>query len=179
MPEIKIRPATSADIPSLIGLDHTYTSDYAWQMEVAAEEGMLGVSFRQIRLPRSVRVDYPRPVQALAEEWSKRDGLLVAMLNDELVGYIGLKVEAAPATAWISDLVVMRRLRRQGIGSGLVLAAQDWALQHGCKRLVLEMQPKNHPAIQMAHKLGFDFCGYNDRYYANHDIALFFARSLR
>lgn len=179
MPEIKIRPATSADLPSLLGLDHTYTSDTVWQMEVEGEEGKLGVSFRKIRLPRAVRVEYPRPVQALADDWSKRAGLLVATLNDELVGYISMKVDVLPATAWTTDLVVTRRLRRQGIGSGLVLAAQDWAVVHGCKRLVLEMQPKNHPAIQMANKLGFDFCGYNDRYYANHDIALFFARPLR
>jgi ribosomal protein S18 acetylase RimI-like enzyme len=45
--------------------------------------------------------------------------------------------------------------------------------------MVLEMQPKNYPAIQLAQKLGFDFCGYNDRYYANRDIALFFAKGLR
>jgi hypothetical protein len=31
----------------------------------------------------------------------------------------------------------------------------------------------------MAQKLGFDLCGYNDRYYPNHDIALFFAKSIR
>jgi hypothetical protein len=31
----------------------------------------------------------------------------------------------------------------------------------------------------MAQKLGFEFCGYNDRYFANRDIGLFFAKSLR
>jgi hypothetical protein len=45
--------------------------------------------------------------------------------------------------------------------------------------MVLEMQPKNHAAISMAQKLGFDLCGYNDRYYSNRDIALFFSRSVR
>jgi ribosomal protein S18 acetylase RimI-like enzyme len=76
-------------------------------------------------------------------------------------------------------LVVIRRLRRQGIGSALILAAQEWGMQHDTRRLVLEMQPKNYPAIQMAHKLGFELCGYNDRYYANNDIALFFGKSIR
>jgi hypothetical protein len=41
------------------------------------------------------------------------------------------------------------------------------------------MQPKNYPAICLAQKLGFDLCGYNDRYFANQDIALFFAKNLR
>jgi GNAT superfamily N-acetyltransferase len=85
----------------------------------------------------------------------------------------------APLTAWVTDLVVIRRLRRQGIGSALLLSAQDWARGRGCFRLVLEMQPKNYPAICLAQKLGFDLCGYNDRYYTNHDIALFFAKSVR
>jgi len=44
--------------------------------------------------------------------------------------------------------------------------------------LVLEMQPKNHPAIQLALKLGFEFCGYNDRHYVNHEIGIFFGKSL-
>jgi RimJ/RimL family protein N-acetyltransferase len=41
------------------------------------------------------------------------------------------------------------------------------------------MQPKNYPAIQLALKLGFELCGFNDRYYANHEIGIFFAKSLR
>ena len=70
-------------------------------------------------------------------------------------------------------------LRRQGIGSALLLATHEWGLAHESRNLVLEIQPKNYPAIRMAQKLGFEFCGYNDRYFANRDIGLFFAKSLR
>jgi GNAT superfamily N-acetyltransferase len=116
---------------------------------------------------------------ALVEDWDQRSGLLVALLEGEPVGYISLMLGIAPLTAWVTDLVVRRRLRRQGIGAALLMAAQDWGLQHYARNLVLEIQPKNFPAIQLAQKLGFDLCGYNDRYFANHDIALFFAKSLR
>jgi GNAT superfamily N-acetyltransferase len=179
MPEIQIRPAISSDIPALAALDHNYSSDYVWQMEIQAEENQIGISFREIRLPRSVRVEYPRPAYHLADEWTQRHGMLVALLAEEPVGYISLMLNIAPLTAWATDLVVLRRLRRQGIGSALALAAQEWGAQHDCLRLVLEMQPKNYPAIHLAQKLGFDFCGYNDRYFANHDIGLFFAKGLR
>ena len=178
MPEIEIRPAISSDIQALMAIDHTYSSDFVWQMEIQAEEAQIGVSFREIRLPRSVRVEYPRPTHSLADEWTQRSGLLVALLNEEIVGYISMMLNIAPVTTWVTDLTVMRRLRRQGIGSTLVLAAQEWGSQHDSRRIVLEMQPKNYPAIHMAQKLGFDFCGYNDRYFANHDIALFFAKPL-
>jgi tRNA threonylcarbamoyladenosine biosynthesis protein TsaB len=73
----------------------------------------------------------------------------------------------------------MRRVRRQGIGTGLLLAGMEWAKQHSLDRLVVEMQPKNYPALCMMQKLGFLFCGYQDPYYTNRDIALFFAKSVR
>ena len=103
----------------------------------------------------------------------------MALLQGEPVGYVSLMLDIAPHTAWVTDLVVVRRLRRQGIGSALLLAAQEWGENHACRRILLELQPKNHAAIHMVQKLGFDFCGYNDLYYTNHDIALFFARPLR
>ena len=179
MPEIEIRPAIDTDIPSLVAIDHNYSSEFVWQMEIQAEEKHIGINFREIRLPRSVRVEYPRPARMLATDWMQRSGLLVATLEGEVVGYVSLMLENAPITACVTDLAVVRRMRRQGIGSALVLAAQEWAEHHTMRRIVLEMQPKNYPALKMAQKLGFDFCGYNDRYYANHDIGLFFAKSLR
>jgi hypothetical protein len=40
------------------------------------------------------------------------------------------------------------------------------------------MQSKNHPAMMLAQKYGYEFCGYNDRYYSNQDIALVFMRAV-
>jgi ribosomal protein S18 acetylase RimI-like enzyme len=179
MPEIEIRPATSADIPALIAIDHHYTSDYVWQMEIQQDENQIEISFREVRLPRSVRVTYPRSPGELADTWTERSDLLVALLEGEPIGYASLMLELAPLTTWMTDLAVLRRLRRQGIASALILASQEWAAQHDSRYLVLEMQPKNYPALKLVQKLGFDFCGYNDRYYKNHDIGLFFAKAVR
>ncbi len=185
MPEIKIRPAIDTDIPVLAALDHNYTSDFVWQMEIRRDEtglseaSQIQVGFREVRLPRSVLVEYPRPFQRLLIDWKERHGLLVALLEAEPVGYVSMMLGIAPLTAWVTDIIVKRRLRRQGIGSALLLAAQEWGNQQECRTLVLEMQSKNYPAIKLAEKLGFDFCGYNDRYFVNRDIAIFFGRSLR
>jgi len=178
MPEIEIRPAISSHIHDLISIDHSYTSSYVWQMEIQQSEDQVSAKFRKVHLPRSVRVKYPRQYQKLLDDWIHRSGLLVAILNEQTVGYLSIDLNIAPATAWITDLVVKRRMRRQGIGSALILAAREWGSQHDCRNLVIEMQPKNYPAIQLAQKLGFNFCGYNDRYYANHDIGLFFTKPL-
>lgn len=185
MPEIEIRPPTSEDIPKLLEIDHDYVSDHVWQMEVHHEVGQkpsdlrVEIIFRQLKLPRSVQVEYPRRVAGLANDWKERSCLLVAALRGEVVGYASMSLNIAPYTSWMTDLAITRKVRHQGIGSALILAGQDWARHKRCARMVIEMQPKNYPAICLAQKLGYDLCGYNDHYFPNQDIALFFSKNLR
>jgi len=179
MPEIEIRPALSADIDLLTRLDHRSESAYVWQMERALEEDQFNVTFRQVRLPRTVRIDYPRMPQALQMEWKAKTAVLVALADKRPVGYLAVLEQQGPAAAWVTDLVVDTSFRRKGIATALMLAVQDWAGQRRLRRLVLELQSKNHPAVRLALKLGMEFCGYHDHYYHNQDIALFFARGLR
>jgi len=79
----------------------------------------------------------------------------------------------------LKDIVVNFPIRRQGIGTALVYAAQNWSIQRSNRRITMEIPSKNYPAIKLAMKLGFDFSGYNDSYYPNKDIALFFSRFLK
>lgn len=179
MPEIEIRPAKAEDIQAMLEIEHNYSSDYVWQMDFRQGDGEINVVFREVRLPRSAQVMYPKGFKSLSENWSQRDGLLVSQLEDEVVGYISLDQTPLLKATWVTDLAVKQRFRRQGIGSALVIAAQEWAINNKSRRLILEMQPKNFPTIQLAKKLGFELCGYNDHYFANHDIALFFSKWLR
>lgn len=179
MPEINIRPAIATDIETLAALEHSYTSDHVWQMNFRSEGHTVEITFREARLPRSVQVHYPNNPQRLLADWPLLDGLLVAELEGQPVGYISLTMNPLLGAVRVTDLAVTRRLRRQKIGSSLILAGQDWAMYHEMQRLLLEVQPKNYPAIQMAKKLGFELCGYNDHYFANHDIALFFSKWMK
>ncbi|MEX1247758.1 MAG: GNAT family N-acetyltransferase [Anaerolineales bacterium] len=176
--QVTIRAAAEADFPALLELDHGYSTEYVWQMELDASNPRMGASFRETRLPRAMSVPYPRDKQRLQAEWQQRSAVLVAEQAGKPCGYASIAAGLAPGAVWLTDLVVAASQRRKGIGSRLVLAAQTWARQHGHGRLVLEMQPKNQPAIRLAQKLAFEFAGYNDHYYENQDIALFFAKRL-
>lgn len=179
MSDFEIRPATANDLPRLMALDHSCSSDYVWQLELRREPSQMTASFREVRLPRSVEVKYPRDPLALADEWTKRDAVYVALKGAEPVGYICLTEEHASAIAWATDLVVAPIHRRLGAGSALLEAGQAWAAARGVKRLVLEVISKNQAGIRLAHKFGYEFCGYNDQYYPNQDVALFFGRALK
>ena len=179
MPEIEIRPATAEDLPVLAVLDHHCETEYVWQMERQFDEGQMSISFRQVRLPRSIDLEYPRPPDLLQQERFNRLTLLVAVMGGRLVGYVRLKDDVIPGAAWVSDLVVDTLARRKGIGTALALAGQQWAIQHSLRRTVLEMSSKNHPATALATKLGYEFSGYNDHFYLSQNIAIFFAQFLR
>jgi GNAT superfamily N-acetyltransferase len=178
MNKVNIRSAISTDIPKMIALDHNYATTHVWQLTLDLTEIQTQISFRQVRLPREVHVNYPRIVKNLADDWTKRDALLLAEEGEQVRGYISLRLGLAPASAWIEDLVVDRIHRRKGIGAALVGAAQDWSARKGLHRITLEMQPKNYPAIRFADKLGFEFSGYNDQFYRDQEIAIFFSSFL-
>ncbi len=179
MASFETRTANANDLSRLIALDHSCLSDYVWQLELRREPGQVSATFREVRLPRSVQVKYPRNPLALADEWSRRDLALVAVLAGVPIGYLCARLESASTTAWVTDLVVVPEQRRKGAASALLTAAQAWALERGVRRLILEMQSKNQAYIRLAQKFGYDFCGYNDQYYPTQDVALFFGRAVK
>jgi GNAT superfamily N-acetyltransferase len=179
MPEIVIRPVIANDIPALLGLEHWYETSHVWQMDRLVEGGQVAVNFREVRLPRKMKVESPVAGDWLVEGWKSQPGLLAAVFEDQPVGYICLSEGFGPGTAWVRDLLVAEKMRRKGLGTALLLAGHEWAGQRNYRRVLLEMQSKNFPAMRMAFKLGYEFGGYNDHYYSNQDIAVFFTRYLR
>jgi GNAT superfamily N-acetyltransferase len=176
---IGIRKAVSSDIPILVEFDHGYNTDHVWQMAVEKESNALGFTFRETRLPRPMRVRYPRQPELLIEEWTHKAAILIADQDGDPVAYTVLQEGPAEDAVWMTDLVVDLRHRRQGVATKLLHAAHTWCVERGIGRLFLEMQSKNYPAIQLARKNGFVFAGYSDQYYPDQEIALFFSKQLR
>jgi ribosomal protein S18 acetylase RimI-like enzyme len=179
MADFEIRLASANDIPGLMAMEHSCSSDYVWQLELRSEPKHVMASFHEVRLPRAIKVEYPRDPLSLLEEWTRRDVFLVAAQEGALLGYIGAMEEPASGLVRVTDLVVRASSRRRGVASALLTAVQAWALERGVRRILLEMQAKNHACIRLAQKFGYEFCGYNDRYYPTQDVALFFGRALK
>lgn len=179
MAEVIIRTVVSPDFSILSSFKHSLETQTVWQMDQEAVDDSIAVSFRELKLPRLMKLSYPRSAQSLFDRWKDLSIILVGCIDNVPIGYISCSSIQATSNVWIKDLVVHERWRRQGVATSLVKAIGAWGEERGLKRITLEMSSKNYPAICLAKKLGFEFCGYNDYYYENNDIAVFFARLIR
>ena len=174
-----VRQAHSeADFIACSQLDHTYMTGHVWQVDMREESDETSVRFRVVHLPRTVRVSYPRDRQTQVQSWQARDCFLVATANDVVLGYVNMRGDSPGTSGWIHELVVDQQVRRLKIGSALLEQALRWARLHDVGYVTLDLQTKNYPALCFVQAHGFVFCGFNDHYYANQDIALFFGRAV-
>jgi ribosomal protein S18 acetylase RimI-like enzyme len=177
MSNFQIRNTISTDLARLSAIDHSIQADYVWQLDLRRDSGQVDAIFREVRLPRPVRVEHPRPAEELADIWHTSP-MFSAILDDHAIGYIRFTETIIPHAVWITDVVVAREMRKNGIARKLITAVEEWGANKGLRRAIIESQTKNYPAIRMFQKLGFEFCGYNDVYYPNRDVAVFFARAI-
>lgn len=177
--ELEIRPVVEEELGQCVALDHTSTTEYVWQVDVTEAQDAMYYSLRMVRLPRPMNIVYPQDSRAMQLDWQHRDYFLVALHQGQIAGYLNIQLDRGCSLGWVRQLVVHRPLRRQRIGSALLNAGQDWARSRGLRRLMIEAQTKNHPAIAFCQRHGFRLSGFNDRYYPNQDIAIFFSRNTR
>jgi GNAT superfamily N-acetyltransferase len=188
-----IRLATQADVEACLALDADSQTDHVWQMDQRKEGDGTVVRFQTVRLPRIMRVAYPRSRDDLLacleigstilvatdkpapEPEGEEIELAEALEPPQIYGFCQLDSLAWQRTCWISHLAVDRRMRRRDIGSALVQASVAWGRHHKFERLMIAVQTKNYPGISFCEKRGFTFCGFNDQYFPNRDIALFFS----
>lgn len=179
MSEIQLRPTVATDLPKLMAFEHASSSESVWQLELKREAGQVAATFREVRLPRVIKVEYPHNKFSLADDWIRKSMMYTALMGADPVGYVSLLERGTASAVWITDLVIDVNHRRRGVASALLASAQAWAETRLHRRLILELQAKNLPAIRLAQKFGYEFCGYNDHYYLNQDVALFFAKILK
>ncbi len=166
------------DLTACLALDANYETDYVWQVTQQEEQGEVVTRFRVVRLPRSMPVRYPAWGEALLANQERGDVILVAAEAAEVRGYIDVQCLPDQGIAWLHHVIVGPGHRRRGLGKALLLRAMQEARQQGMIKTMVAVQSKNYPGISFLHHHGFTFCGYNEGYYRNQDIALYFVSGL-
>ncbi|MGH2429539.1 MAG: GNAT family N-acetyltransferase [Candidatus Limnocylindria bacterium] len=96
---------------------------------------------------------------------------LVAESAGEVVGNVLVSVDRNQTTGHIGTLsiCVAREWRDIGIGKALVAGAQDWAREHGLRKLALGVFPDNARAIAVYEQAGFEREGVRRQQYRSGD----------
>lgn len=174
-----IRQVQEVDLEACAALDHSSVTEHVWQVDVNEAPDATLYSFRKVRLPRAMTVAYPQNSASMLIDWQQRDYFVVVEKAGRICGYLNMRVDRACGIGWVRQLVVDRVHRRKRIGSALLRAAQGWAKSNQLNRIMIETQTKNHPAIAFCQRHGFVLSGFNDHYYPNQDIAVFFSQTVR
>lgn len=102
--------------------------------------------------------------QILKEELeSENSSYLIAKMNDEIIGFAGIKVVLDEAD--IMNIVVRRNYRNHGIGTLLLESLISLAKRLNLNSLSLEVSEENLPAIHLYQKFGFESLGVRKNYY--------------
>ncbi|MGH8130534.1 MAG: ribosomal protein S18-alanine N-acetyltransferase [Steroidobacteraceae bacterium] len=89
---------------------------------------------------------------------------------DTATGVAGYGVLSMGAgEAHVLNLCVSEKLRRRGIGRGLILALLGYARDRGIRDAFLEVRRSNRAAIALYHAIGFECVGQRRGYYQAQD----------
>ena len=146
--DVRIRPATTADVPalgrmgaSLLRLHHSFDEQRFIAPRGNAEEGYGWFLGSQLEDAEAV--------------------VFVAERAGEVVGYIYAALEPhswkelRDAAGFIHDIVVNEGHRGAGIASALIDAACAWLKAHGAPRVLLGTAERNHAAQRLFERAGF------------------------
>jgi ribosomal protein S18 acetylase RimI-like enzyme len=90
--------------------------------------------------------------------------IFLAYLHGRVIGEIVLK-EYWNNTAYIEDIVVDARFRRQGAGRALIESAKQWAREHRLAGIMLETQDVNVAACRLYESCGLKLRGIDTYLY--------------
>jgi ribosomal protein S18 acetylase RimI-like enzyme len=176
-----IRDGLASDVEACQNIDHRYQTDFVWQMTLNEQVGSWNVTFRKDRLPRTIETEYLHNPEHLKLVLGDEHCFLVAVSRDsnEVLGYLTMWHDRMHDLGQIQNIVVDFPLQRHRIGSRLYAVARKWAEEHKLSRLMAEVRTQNYPGIAFCQQMGMHFCGFNDHYLRDQDIAVFFTQSVR
>lgn len=125
-------------------------------------------------------VIYPQPwsPRVFFDELAMDSRSYVVALDDRdaLVGYGGLLL--VEEDAHITTVAVDPKVRGKHIGSQLMLALVDRALEAGARHLTLEVRVTNSVARGLYDRFGFDPVGRRKNYYKDEDALVMWATDI-
>ena len=118
----------------------------------------------QVRRLEELCFSHPWSEQGIADELANPDGYFCgAFEGDSLVGYGSLWAVLGQAT--INNIAVDPAYRKQGLGSRVLQAMEDYCVEHQMESITLEVRSQNLAARKLYEKHGFEQNGCRKGFY--------------
>ena len=179
MAEIEIGAATLDEFPQIAKMDLSFESDYVWKTQMLEGLGSIEASFQRIRLPKTIRVSFQAYSTANLEALIRQRQILSVRYEDQVIGYLRLEQDETVNRLVMKTGGVMPEYRNKGVGTVLLERVSEIARNNNIRNLVCMVQAKNDPAIHFLMARGFVFCGYQEFFFRNMEIGLFFSKNIR
>lgn len=103
--------------------------------------------------------------EGIAEELNNPCSRFLCAHCGGVAGYIG--VQEICGEAYITNIAVSVKHRREGIGRALLKSACEGAQSRGCEFITLEVRKSNAPAIALYASEGFELEGERKNFYSS------------
>ena len=187
---VRVRVAIASDAAQCADVDTKYITKDVWQLDTRQEDREIRILLRQIELPKPVALTAPQSVPRVVRpgvlwlvaediETVAGDGAHMPASVGQVTGYLVATRPHGGEIVYLTSLAVASTHRRQRLAVRLLEQARRWALQESATEILADVSARNTPALRCLQRVGFRFCGYNDRLYPDGEVALFLSLSLR
>ena len=163
---------TAADVPNLIQINPSFTSDAELALEklqTDLQEITWRLTYRPLKTPFDKGHGYDlRGDELAAIKQRLQSGKclqLVAKDNDRIVGLLEVEPSDWRAVGWIWNILIDKDYRQRGLGRQFICQAVAWAKERNLQALVAETQTNNINACRFYAHMGFVPGGIDDHYY--------------
>ena len=157
----RINPDNAKDINKM---DGTFSIDARLSLYLEDDE----IGYKVAKIPKSKK-------RYRADEFDEKTymddpdkTIFLAYVDSQIAGQIILR-KNWNNYAYIEDIAVDAKFRRQGVGKELISWAKQWARQQNLAGIMLETQNNNVPACKFYERCGFRLAGFDQYLYKGLD----------
>lgn len=170
-----IRPMQPGDLEQLTDVDGTIESTHYLHLSEAGDTPLKNWKLeervlRQKRIGQNPLLDETRFAIKQIVTGGDEGLALAAEHEQRVVALLVAQPQPSLSVLHLLDLRVDYDFRRQGVGTGLLLAAVQQARQDGFRAVSIETRTDNHPINTLLGRLHFELTGVDTHRRTNHDL---------
>lgn len=179
MDTVEVRAALMTDAPAIARINLDFESENVRKAQVDEMFDDVSIEFRRVRLPRADVIPFQQVAGEILDDFVRNGEVLVATVEGRVVGFLHLGINPGHSCIRLELGGVNKQQRGNGIGSALLTSAEAVARAQGIRRIAILLQAKNDSGIHFVRKRGYKFCGYEEAYFPNMEIALIYSKNIR